>query len=115
MNNTLPQTPVVFQPLLFSDETKEELSRCCVFPLSEQYKLLATAIMVIEPLLPLSLDSLRPDRVFGRKPHPMHAFFRFQIAMPVFCQVKILGISITKSRMSPRKIPGFYHLCLNWH
>ncbi|MDD4584168.1 MAG: transposase, partial [Eubacteriales bacterium] len=86
MSNTVSHTPVVFQPLLFSGETKEELSRCCIFPVTDLHEQLAATIMAVEPMLPFSLDSIKQEKRFGRKPYPIHAFFRFQLAMPIFRQ-----------------------------
>ncbi|WP_323395180.1 transposase, partial [Sphaerochaeta associata] len=37
-------------------------------------------------MLPFSLGSIKQEKRFGRKPYPMHAFFRFQLAMPIFRQ-----------------------------
>jgi len=86
MTNTVPHPTVEFQPLLFSAKGKEELSRCCIFPVTEEHEILAATIKIAEPKLPFSLDRLQPERRTGRKPYPIHTFFRFQLAMPIFRQ-----------------------------
>lgn len=108
MNYTVPHTPIGFQPLLFSEQDKEELSRCCVFPLTELHKLLAATIMVVEPLIPFSLDRLRHESAVGRKPYPMHPFFRFQLAMPIFRQSTFKDMRrLLMSDLNLRDLCGF--------